>query len=363
MASAIQISSIELKNFRCFNHLKLTFEAPYILLEGANGSGKTSILEALYYACYLRSFRTSSPRELVTFNKDGFFVKIEIQATDGLKHDIQIGFNQNKRLVKVDKKPIRSYKDLMSYYRIVSLTEDDLELINGSPQFRRLFLDQMLLLMKPSYGVLLKAYRRIVDQRNALLHESRKEDKYTLILAEQLWNKAKEIQQNRLDLISQVADKVTELISEFVDDKIKISISYRSRHPLCDSFDQFYSKVLKRLHEQEQRYKRSLFGAHLDDISISWGGHYVRAYASRGQQKLILLILKIAQLQILAQSGSPSIFLLDDFMTDFDEKHVLKLISALKSIDSQLIFTSPIHEGFLAATLKKKMSQTLKLTY
>src|SRR5690606_9539424 len=115
---------------------ELDLSASLILLEGGNGAGKTSLIEALHYGCYLRSFRTHMPRELSQFGAQDFFIKLDISSShEGqlLDHEIQVGFSAGKRLVKIDKKPIASYKELMDFYRVVSVTEDDLELIKGSP--------------------------------------------------------------------------------------------------------------------------------------------------------------------------------------------------------------------------------------
>ncbi len=355
------ISSIEVKNFRCFSHMKFDFSEPYVLLEGMNGIGKTSLLEALYYSCYLRSFRTHIPKELIAFNQKELFVKVGIDSVDGLSHDIQIGMSHSKRIVRVDQRPISSFKELMEYYRIISLTEDDLALIQSSPQYRRLFLDQMLLLLNPEFGHTLKEYRQIVDQRNAFLQQYKKDEDTYKVLTQQQWKLAKIIEIKRRELLDRVFERVSSLSKQFLSGQYEILFSYRPKKLLSDSFELFYADI-SRLREQEFRYGRSLFGTHLDDIVITFQDRYSRTYASRGQQKLILLLLKIAQLQILNEMNCPSIFLLDDFMTDFDENRSLELISALDSLDSQLIFTTPASGGLLAETVNQQGGRILKLT-
>src|SRR5690349_8885573 len=160
--NSLQVTHIQIKDFRCFESLTLSFEGPIILIEGDNGSGKTSLLEALYYGCYLRSFRTSSPKELIRFGSNSFFVKMAVRNqlnAQTFGHDIQVGFSRGKRVVKVDQKPIASYKELMDHYRIISLTDDDMQLVKGAPQERRSFIDQAVLLNDPAYGQKLRDFR------------------------------------------------------------------------------------------------------------------------------------------------------------------------------------------------------------
>ena len=122
----MRLTHLHIKNFRCFNTLELDFTTPITLIEGLNGTGKTSLLEALHYVCYLRSFRTHIPSELVQFGQEHFFIRAQLQKEDHEQHNLQVGFSHKKRLVKVDEKSIGSYKEILNYYRIVTLTEDDL---------------------------------------------------------------------------------------------------------------------------------------------------------------------------------------------------------------------------------------------
>ena len=145
---ALFLERVHIKNFRCFSDIDLAFTSPIVLIQGLNGSGKTSLLEALYYVCYLRSFRTHLPKEMLQFEHSNFFIKV-IFRDQNFTHEIQAGFSNAKRLVKIDNKAISSYKELMNYYRVIGLTEDDMFLIKGGPQERRVFIDQLLLLIRP----------------------------------------------------------------------------------------------------------------------------------------------------------------------------------------------------------------------
>jgi DNA replication and repair protein RecF len=361
-SAAVHLTHVQLRNFRCFEQFEIDIKAPYVIFAGANGVGKTSLLEALYYACYLRSFRTHIPKELISFGKQEFFIKISLDsAADPVSHAIQVGFAPHKRLVKVDQKPITSYKELMTYYRIVSVTESDLDLIQGSPHNRRLFLDQILLFLDATYATVLKDYRQMVDQRNALLqHRSFSRDTY-IILTEQVWKLSLIIQEQRMVILDQLATGIDKQRLALFPYLSPLEFIYKVKRPLGISYDEFLV-THSGLIEQEQRFRRTLFGAHLDDIHIIFQGQSSRLFASRGQQKLIVMLIKMAQLALLLEKGIPAICLLDDFMTDFDGERMITVLNALESLGTQLIFTTPLEQTLLTDHLVSRGAQTVKLT-
>ena len=278
-----------------------------------------------------------------------------------LTHTIRVGFSRNKRLVKVDQQSVSSYKDLMAYYKVLSVTEDDLQIVQGGPQERRALLDQFLLLTDTYYGQLMRAYRQLVDQRNALLYGHTPNMDTYAILTKQLWERSKEVQALRIKLLTVLQKEVNQLRDTYLGQLPDITFVYRPKLDLCDSIEQFDLEHLD-LYAQEKRYKRTLFGSHLDDILIGFAGQPSRLFASRGQQKLIVLLIKMAQLKMLSQQGHPGIFLLDDFMTDFDADRASVLLEALSGLGTQLIFTSPATGGFLADRILSLGGHTSELT-
>jgi len=356
-----------MKNFRCFENQIFDFDAPVTLLSGDNGTGKTSILEAIHYICYMRSFRASTPRDLIQFEHDNFFVKASFETDDFLNHELQVGFEQNQKLVKLNKKNISSFKELMDFYRVITLVEDDLWLIKGGPDVRRRFLDQAILLVDNSFLYKMREFKKVLQQRNMLLQsDTVKQESYDLWTS-QLWEKSRNIQEIRNKFVKAYEKSVNAMLktvfapgpgagkkrvgckskkSDAGDmGDISVSFEYKPKKVgLAGSYADFMGKI-DELKAQEIRFRRSLFGAHLDDFVISFQSKKSRNYASRGQQKLVVLLLKTAQLADLVKKRGQAVFLLDDFMTDFDEEKVALLANFLVSLDSQLIFTSPSKSG------------------
>jgi len=350
--NTLAITDIELRNFRCFSHFKTAFDGPIVLVEGGNGSGKTSLLEAVYYACYLRSFRSGSPRELIHFGRDNFFVSVGVQVQSDTRdaHRIQVGFADGKRIVRANQRKISSYRELMEYVRVVCLSEDDLAVVRGSPQSRRLFLDHALLLHDPDYAQRMRTFRQVVDNRNALLRGAWRADVYA-VMTEQLWHASRAIEEQRSVFLSELQARLGQLITCYFDDEFSIDLAYRATAGEHESFDSFFADP-RRLEGQERRMCRSVFGAHLDDFCVEMRGKRARTFASRGQQKLVALLLRLAQLGTMAQLCAPQPpLLIDDFMADFDEKTTAILLNGLRDTGLQLVFTSPVSGGFLSNKL------------
>ncbi|HEX4069316.1 MAG TPA: DNA replication and repair protein RecF [Candidatus Babeliales bacterium] len=359
MNNQLQVASISLKNFRCFDQVTIDLNSRIVLIYGANGTGKTSLLEALYYGCYLRSFRTHLSRDLIALGKESFFVKFSIHngsQENCVDHTLQIGFAHNKRLVKIDNKTTVSYKDLLNYYRVISLTEDDLKLIQDGPEERRAFLDQALLLHDATYITKMREYRVILENRNALLQHASIDREAYFIWTKKLWEHTAMIQALRKQLLSELEVQVNQMLHTYIDENLLVSFVYQAKKGSDCPFDRFWQEHHGELLRQEMHFKRTCFGAHIDDFAIILEGKKSRAYASRGQQKMILLLIKIAQIKQLSQKNGPLIFLLDDFMTDFDLERGKALLTALLELNCQLFFTSPRPDSALESALKAYQS-------
>ena len=367
------IKHLTIKNFRCFSKKDISFDSQITILQGSNGTGKTTILEALHYLCYMRSFRTHTPRDLVRFENDNFFVKAKFSVDskldipemgiNNLDYELQVGFSKGKRVVKLNKKPVSSFAQLIDFYRIITLTEDDLGLIKGGPELRRSFIDNSIFLTDPGFLALLREYKKILGQRNTLIQSANLSTESYYLWTKLLWTKGRVIQIRRKKLLNRYEKTINTALSEIFEKKLSVKFTYKSKNvDLDEDFEDFETK-LEELKAKEARFYRSLFGAHLDDFTVEFQSKKSKAYASRGQQKLVVLLLKVAQVMYLREQKGPVVLLLDDFMTDFDEEKVNLLVDFLISCKNQLIFTSPLKLGFFEKKLYSMGAQKLILTH
>lgn len=358
----MRLQQLQIKNFRCFDLKVLHFSDTMVLIDGLNGSGKTSLLEALHYLCYLRSFRTHVPRELLRFGQDTFFLKVSFIGSDDQEVELQVGFSGKKRSVKINQKAVHSYKELMEHYRIVTLTEDDLLLIQGSPQERRSFIDLVLLLDNEHFATAARTLRSVVQSRNMLLQRGNADKTLYTILTEQLWNASHAVQTQRQQVLALLQEETNQVIATYFSEPLELLFKYQKKS--SEGYDSLaaFLQAHPELYYDELRYRRSLFGAHLDDFEVVFQDKRSRAFASRGQQKLIVLLLKIAQMRLLSKKRGSAIFLLDDFMTDFDENRAHILLTILANLGNQVIFTSPLKGGVLHEKLLEIGATVTSLT-
>lgn len=347
------IKELTLRQFRCFKERTIQFDGRIVVVEGLNGSGKSSLLEALHYGCYLRSFRTHLNRDLIHLGQDYFFLNVAFQAElSPVTDQIQVGFSGPEgKVVKYNQKLVQSYKELNDHFRIVTLVADDIALIQGSPELRRDFLNYAILLHDPSVMATFKRYKQILDQRNSMLMQRRTnlaQSEEFAIWTKNLWQESAHIRSLRIAYLQSLEDAVNGLLATYfagpdtADLCVKFTYSAKNIKDDHQDFDLFWQEYKKNQLITEQEWGRSLFGVHLDDFTVLFQSKKARVFASRGQQKLLVLLIKIAQLAQLSLVGEPGVLLLDDFMTDFDHSRVAQCVAALKDLKFQMFLSCPI---------------------
>src|SRR5690554_5404596 len=208
------ITSIELRNFRNLENYKVDINKPLVVIQGLNGVGKTSILEAIYFAATTKSHRSNNEKDMILYNKPYLSVKL---TEDNNLYEIVLS-NDGKRTT-IDKSEVRKISDYIGRLSVVMFAPEDLMLIKGSPGERRYFLDIELMQVSKTYLRNLNTYKKILKQRNALLKKNKNLTDYTFlnILGEQLYDVGIQIFDERQKFIEALNQKFKTIQTKYKD--------------------------------------------------------------------------------------------------------------------------------------------------
>ncbi|MDD4237731.1 MAG: DNA replication/repair protein RecF [Desulfotomaculaceae bacterium] len=318
------LKQLELNNFRNYRNQVLEPGLFLNILTGQNAQGKTNILEAIYMACIGNSFRTSKEKEIINWESDFSYIHSLLQ-TEQSSLQVNIFFKQGFKKIEVNGSLKRGSP--LGWPGLVLFTADDLVLVKGSPQERRRFLDLELGPFNTQYGHSLASYNRVLAQRNNLLREirqKREEDGSLQVWDEQLCRYGSKILHIRLELLKKFSPLLRSLYRELTGGKEDFDIRYKSSLVLegLNTEDEIYRKFQHQLYPiqaEEIDRAQSLLGPHRDDLVFFINGRNARIYGSQGQQRTIVLTLKIAQIDLWKDElDEYPILLLDDVIFELD---------------------------------------------
>lgn len=334
----MKLLSLELKNYRNCEKVLLKFLKQKTLIIGKNAQGKTNILESIYLLSDLKSPRTSTIVDLIKFNTQGYEINAKIIKNNT---DIELDFTYNqekKREFKINKVKSTS-KDFKLVVKTVLFSTKDLLLLRGTPQDRRDWLDRAISQIYPAYDERLSKYEKIRVQKNNLLKSE--EIDHTLL---EIYNEQMTITGANIVFLRKKFLKEIELIAaekhKIISDSEFFKLSYTCPYNEIDDIKNYLQEELTKRKSEELARRQACVGPHRDDIEFQINNIDAIKFASQGQQRTLVLALKLAELDIIKQkTGFSPILLLDDVLAELDETRQNYL---LKSIDTgtQTIITS-----------------------
>jgi DNA replication and repair protein RecF len=350
------IKNLKLQNFRNYENEKIQFLPGINLLAGNNGQGKTNILEGIYYLLTGKSYRVQREQELLRWEENEFHLYGDFLVNIH-KVFLESHYKNKKKVVTVNNVPCQRLSDFVGTINIVFFSPDDLVMIKGGPLERRRFVDLHIAQMRPGYVSTLNAYNRALHQKNALLKTYiEKSYKYSQL---QFWNKqilelGEKIIQDRALLTEKIQAQANMIYGNLTSKKENISITYLSlgkRH-FTEAISEF-PRLLNDKLEQEIDRQMIMIGPHRDDVQILLNGKPARNFASQGQQRSIVLSLKLAELELIHQEKKEyPILLLDDVLSELDSFRREYLIKFIESSRIQTLITMTDAEiSFQAGTL------------
>ena len=328
----MRVTRLTVRDFRSYEAAELRPGAGLTVIAGRNGAGKTNLLEALYFACTGRSCRTATERESVRFG--AALTRLELEAEDATgRHTIAVGFQPGEpKHLRVDGAPVDRLTDSDARPLVAVFLPDRLELVLGAPALRRAHIDQVVAALWPARAGTRREYSAALAQRNALLSAIRTGRAARGSLP--TWDAT--LARHGVALMHDRAEAVTRLRERFAAHAAALGLegeaelAYRPRSR-ADSADALAAELAERTDGDLERGFTG-HGPHRDDLALRRDGRELRSYGSRGQVRLALLALLLAEREELAaERGSPPLLLLDDVMSELDATRRTRLVEVLRA--------------------------------
>ena len=332
----MNIRSIELKNFRNYENLEISFDEGTNILFGDNAQGKTNILEAAYMSGTTKSHKGSRDREMIRFGEEEAHLKTVV-ARGGREYQIDMHLKKNRaKGIAIDKIPIKKASELFGILNIVFFSPEDLNIIKSGPAERRRFLDSELCQLDRIDLADLTNYNKILAQRNKLLKDMiyRPGLSDTLPVWDmQLIETGKKIIRRRKQFVDELREIVSDIHYRISGGKEELFLKYE---PNID--DIFFEDELSRAKEKDKKLCQTSVGPHRDDLLFSIGDVDIRKYGSQGQQRTSALSLKLSEIELVRKSISDTpVLLLDDVLSELDSSRQNYLLNNIS--DTQTIIT------------------------
>ena len=332
------ISDLRLQQFRSYGDASFEFGPGVNIIVGPNGSGKTNLLEAILVLARGSSYRVSDA-DLLQFEADWFRLDARLEPADSLR---TVKLTTSPKQIKSYELDGKTYLRLMLNHTlpVVLFEPNHLQLLHGSPDGRRSYLDDLLEQTSPGFTAYRRNYRRLLAQRNALLKRPQRPSTQELFP----WNLrlselGATIARSRAALCAQLADKLTDIYTEISQTNTQVTLEYQPKFPIESYESQLLAKLESHLPQDILR-GFTAYGPHREDFVVTFDGRAADESASRGETRTALLALKIIELQLLeAVRDQTPLLLLDDVFSELDGARRRALTSFLQRYQTFLTTT------------------------
>jgi DNA replication and repair protein RecF len=350
----LELQNIIITQFRNYVQQSFHFKDRVIGICGKNGSGKTNLLDAIYYLSFSKSYFSRADSANVHHGMQGLRLEGNYQLNKKDQHLVFILRENNRKELTLNEEAYKRFSDHIGKFSCVMIAPDDISIISGSSEERRKLIDTIISQFNKHYLLLLIDYQKLLQQRNSLLKqlvETGSIDESLLqIIDQQLCEKGDQLFLIRKDFLVDYLQLVSEIYSKIAGNSDKIELFYDSQLLQQDM------ATLFQMNQQKDRIlQRTSAGIHKDDIIFKMNEQVFKNEASQGQRKSLLFALKLAEWQILKQQkGYTPILLLDDVFEKLDENRMYQLLHWVCTESDGQVFITDTH----IQRLKEQLTQT-----
>ena len=338
----MKIENIEIHNFRNYENLKIKFNDNINIFIGNNGEGKTNILESIYVLAITKSHRSYIDKNIITNGKNIMKINGKIDSINGEK-SLEIVMNQKGKRVSINKNICKRVSDYISNMSVILFSPDDLELVKGSPSIRRKFLNIEIGQLDNKYLYILNDYNELLKNRNEYLKSVNIENlnkNYLDIINNQLCDKAVLIYKYIYEFIDNLNKYMLKISKDLSNSEIKLKYINNLD---TDDINKIRQDLLDKLTNNIKReiiVGNTLYGPHKDDFEIYIDNLDSKNYGSQGQQRICVLSIKFAELELFKNNKKEyPILLLDDMFSELDNLKKNAIIKYLNN-NIQVFITS-----------------------
>ncbi|ATH93939.1 DNA replication/repair protein RecF [Bacillus glycinifermentans] len=345
------IQNLTLSSYRNYEHVELEFENKVNVIIGENAQGKTNLMEAIYVLAMAKSHRTSNDKELIRWDQDYAKIEGRVIKKNG-PVPIQLVISKKGKKGKVNHIEQQKLSQYVGAVNTIMFAPEDLNLVKGSPQVRRRFLDMEIGQVSPVYLHDLSLYQKILSQRNHFLKQlqTRKQTDQTMldVLTEQLTEFAAKVVMKRLQFVDQLEKWAQPIHSGISRGLEELTLKYHTSLHVSDSPDlskmiNSYQESFSKLRDKEIERGVSLSGPHRDDVLFYVNGRDVQTYGSQGQQRTTALSLKLAEIDLIQEEiGEYPILLLDDVLSELDDYRQSHLLHTIQGRVQTFVTTTSV---------------------
>ncbi len=332
----MSLSSLSIDGFRNLEKVSLAFSPGLNLFSGKNAAGKTSLLEAIYILGRASSFRSNSLDRAISYGQGQFQLVAKLQRDSGRVIPVGVSRKPGQLMARINSEPVRRLSELAALFPLQWVGGNLHGLIELGPPVRRQFLDWGLFHVKHEYIPVWKQFQKLIKQRNAALRSASSPREITV------WDRDLAICGESLDAcratyLKEINRYLAVIMKDFIDSSESLEIQYRRGWLAEKDYRAVLEESLST--DREQGFTRS--GPQRAEFSLKYRGKSVNESLSRGQQKLLVIGLKLSQACLLKkQSGNQSLFLLDDLSAELDRANQDRVMRQLIELDAQIFATA-----------------------
>ncbi|MBP3911673.1 MAG: DNA replication/repair protein RecF [Niameybacter sp.] len=330
------IQELALNNFRNYGEVNIQLDKGINIFKGDNAQGKTNVLEAIYLCATARSHRTSQEKEVIKWNEEAAHITLDVQKRT-FNDKIDFHITQKGKAVAINKLPVAKLGELFGTLTVVMFSPEDLQLIKKSPKERRRFIDIELCQFNKLYYYALKQYYKVLKQRNNALKQYQQNPNPDML---DIWDMqyveyAKEVIRRRSEFIQEINEVAKKIHANISGGKEDLEVVYEP-----NVLEANIEEKVARYRQKDIMTQSSSVGPHRDDLKFLINGMDVKVYGSQGQQRTVVLSMKLAELRLMQENlGEAPILLLDDVLSELDDSRQKYLFSYTENIQTLITCT------------------------